>query len=155
MSIESWKGEFLQEGYQDCKTLIEATEVSLHKWKGLRLDNLKKHSIKKKEDFLIDSEGYTLTVGSDSCSLCWFSGIVFFDPTPNRGTAILHVECKKCALGNMYPGICGYNCYYSEKDIGVYGDDAYSQWIDEENPEPMIQALEELLKKEVAKCSMN
>jgi len=132
MSIETWKAEFYDipaEAYalQDDDALgLSPVEHSLKKWRGLTPENLAKHGVKHKigDSVLLDDEGTTFVVDSDSCALCQL---------------YLDTRCNGCPLFLAR----GYVSCDDEMDNEFLNP--YYKFVDEGNPEKMIMWLERAL----------
>jgi len=123
MSIETWKAEFYFINAHDV-AVEDVVSHSLTKWKGLRPENLLKHGLRASDYRLYDiykpHEFFTIGVGS--CSLC--------QKYMNRQ------GCSKCPLFKL---------------LGTSCDDEwqpFDYFCLDKNPEPMIHALETLLKSQ-------
>jgi len=97
----------------------DAIAHSLKKWRGLRPKVLKKYGLHVSRGNLWDEDDdLLLMVDGRTCALChWHTPV---DPSE---------ECRKCPIN----GACS--------SIGPWGD-----WIANDDPEPMIQALEKAAK---------
>lgn len=119
MSINSWKAEFYPTDAVDTRR-DEAIQHTLRKWKGTQSENLAKHEMEKAKyaEIIGLTEEDHFYFGSGSCALC------------------VHYTCSDCPLQQH----TNYTC----SDPGSQ----YKRWVLENNPEPMIKALEEILAME-------
>jgi hypothetical protein len=143
MSLESWKEEFYPVEAQDMNhsTEKDCLQHSLKKWEGLTKENLDKHHVRvgKYPQLLIAGRGLgSLRITSNSCALC----------VKNL------VNCSECILQKTLPGTCGEAT--SPYEFITYKHDnylqdfcsgcAYDAFKDNEDPRPMIEALQKTLK---------
>lgn len=122
MSLKTWKEEFYP---IDAEYVSEedAVEHSLRKWIGLRKENLDKHRISTGWTGISDGDE-DVYIDSSTCALCQR---YFDDEAVN--------ECASCPLFDLLGKRCD------------NGDDSpFVIWGEYENPEPMIAALEQLVK---------
>ncbi len=121
MSIETWRKEFYPVPASDAATSdLEAARHSLRKWRGLRQEILEKH------DAEVDEAGHRtppISVDDCSCALCC------------RHLNNEEGHCGECPLIVL----TGFHCGGHQKQ--------WSAWVDCYNPEPMIEALEELVRR--------
>lgn len=126
MSVETWKQEFYPTEAED--NIDDDTMALNHcivKWKGLTEDNLKKHNLKKLwcDDDIVGIDGKKFSVNQNTCALCQ---IYYTD------------WCAGCPLIKMGFTMCGGD------DPGR--NDPYSDFYENNNPQPMIEALEKTLE---------
>lgn len=138
MSLQTWKDEFYPTPATDDKSI--AVAHSLQKWKGLTLENLRKHKViyMRNVNALvneIDAKEYAnatysvymkceyLSITSDSCSLC----------------KAYKDKCDSCPLGKS-------------ENTSTFGtnacddkDSPYFAFLDRQDPKPMIEILTKLL----------
>ncbi len=145
MSIESWKAEFYPipvgsdayDRHMGTKAIFPrdlraaALAHSLHKWKGLRPEALKKHGLVRSGIYIEDVKLLRDTrddfgIDSQSCSLCKH----FVRPWECRGCPLYRQTGQKCQGTNGPP------------------DEPFSIWTRTGNPEPMIEALQRALDRE-------
>lgn len=119
MSSNSWKAEFYPTDAIDTRR-DEAIQHTLRKWKGTQPENLAKHEMEKAKyaEIIGLTEEDHFYFGSGSCALC------------------VHYNCSDCPLQQH----TNYTC--SEPGS------QYKRWVLENDPEPMIKALEEILAME-------
>lgn len=138
MTLKSWREEFMPKMPSKRMSKIKAIEHSLRKWKGLTKSNLKKHDMVKIsywietdvfENYKTISEQY-LNIDAESCALC----VRFYDDD----TSVENEECKKCPLFKTLGNPC---------DIALKSP--YRIWKNQDNPRPMIRALEKTLEREL------
>lgn len=124
MSFNSWKKEFYSPITKVAKK--NAATHSLIKWIGLRPDNLEKHGLKIDDDSIVNAkydDYILLSIDSESCSLCkWAEKGQSFNTCENCDFRIFH----------------GFDCDDIKK--GPYKD-----WLTNNNPEPMIEALQAIV----------
>lgn len=128
MSLQSWKDEFYHVE-ADSKLIVDdlsATTHSLQKWRGLRYENLRKHGLFSGFDFIYDPDtSECLYIDGGTCALCRF-----------------YCYCGSCVLKHHLGSRC-------DEDNTM----PYVIWLDIDDPEPMIAALEavetQLKSKEV------
>ena len=122
MSLKTWKDEFYHVD-ADSKIIVDdwfATTHSLQKWRGLRFENLRKHGLIAGFDYIYDPDtGEPFYIGGESCALCKF-----------------HITCGNCVLAKYLGKRC-------DEDNTM----PYVVWLDIDDPEPMILALEEIIKQ--------
>jgi uncharacterized CHY-type Zn-finger protein len=124
MSIETWKKEFYPKKPTERMSKKTAIQHSLKKWIGLRPENLKKHQLQyTNAKDLKDEDGNMFFVNSDSCSLC----IKYLNFAAS-------ISCQKCPL---YKSLDNHPC--------DNWNQPYFQFMDNNDPEPMIVALKETL----------
>lgn len=118
MTIESWKAEFYPIEAIDTRR-DEAIQHTLRKWTGARPENLAKYElIKDRGSIICDNYANVFSFGGGSCALC------------------VHYYCDECPLAEHTGKTC------------MNGNSEYQKWIRDNDPEPMIKALEEILAKE-------
>lgn len=136
MSLQTWKEEFYPIAAKAMEKLKASDDLSLlnhslKKWIGLRKENLEKHGIiySKSMNALYNSEDFIGTIGASSisingssCSLCQRYGN----------------SCHSCPLKESRGTSCDADI---EETLSPWGE-----WIFNENPEPMILALQEAIK---------
>lgn len=123
MSLKTWKEEFYPIRAKHVSEEEDAVEHSLRKWIGLRKENLDKHRISTGWIGISDGDEYVY-IDSSTCALCQR---YFDDEAVN--------ECASCPLFDLLGKRCD------------NGDDSpFVIWGEYENPEPMIAALEQLVK---------
>ena len=119
MSLATWKAEFYPIDAEDVPA-EEAVAHSLQKWVGLRSANLEKHGVLHYLGKLYEGH-YVFYIDEESCALCqhyWSANV-----------------CKRCPLNH----VLGHDC--------VSGNPSpYDEFIDRDNPEPMITALTQCWK---------
>ena len=124
MTIASWKEEFYPVEAKDCP-VEDAIEHSLDKWKGLRRENLEKHGLVQLNSEIGERQGYhTFNVNSISCALC------------KHHLDVLN-SCPECSISKIRRMAC---------DRGK--DAPWVKFVVENNPEPMIELLEEALRRQ-------
>jgi hypothetical protein len=127
MSLQTWKDEF----YSDPNVKMTKKQViqhSLKKWTGLRKENLEKHDCRYNGSRGQIEDGYDEPLGIDtgSCALC----VKYLN-----WDADINNVCRKCPLYESLGEQCD-----------AYGNSPFQIWIGTHDPEPMIEALEKLLK---------
>lgn len=126
MSLKTWKAEFYSEPTEEM-TKKAAIEHSIKKWIGLRPENLAKHEcyFDKSCDWVVRDDNTTdfLLIDSGTCALC----VKYLSDGD--------LPCLKCPL---YKSL-GYRC-----DGGITSP--FVVWLLVQDPEPMIEALQGLLK---------
>jgi hypothetical protein len=129
--LDSWKAEFYPVEAKDCPK-EKAISHSLVKWRGLRPEALKRHNLKTERYFgvpcLVDGPAFFF-VNADTCALC----VSYYDEEEEDGAA-----CEKCPLALARDGVPCTSTADNE-DVSPYG-----AW-DDNDPEPMIAALEKAL----------
>lgn len=114
MSIESWKEEFYRADLCHAPTLH-----AIVKWKGLRKENLERHSVYHDWMTIWDDEGNDFSVSTITCRLC---NIYYRKDSKS---------CINCPLHT-----------YLEEDCDRE-EQVYAYWKNTGDPEPMIKALQE------------
>lgn len=123
MSLKSWKKEFYPICADKIKSKTEAIKHSILKWRGLQKSNLNKHKLRLNYNLIIDNNSNSLLINDTSCSLC--------------NLYLKRLEsCKNCPL-YIY---LGHRCDNSNNS-------PYYVFCQYNDPEPMIKALKETLKK--------
>lgn len=126
MGLTSWKKEFYPNTAEQVvktgkiKTLIKH---SLRKWEGLTEENVVKHGIRINGygDIATNDGKSGLLIDSSSCSLC----IKFYK----------EFTCTGCPLYEHF------GCKCDDEEM------PFEHWREYGDPEPMIEALKECLKK--------
>ena len=132
MSIESWSKKFYPIEASKVKTVKEAIRHSLRKWRGLRKNQLSLHGLEKKAyretKFIIKvgnvGDDIVFWVDDETCALCH----MFMDM---EGDGDRCDRCDRCPLCEGKDGC----------------EDEFEEWVQDDNPEPMIKALEKCLRK--------
>lgn len=121
MSLKTWKEEFYPCDADSDEATAAPVAHSLMKWEGLQVRNLKRHGLKTNGwANLVDPKSLEVfIIDGSSCALCE----LYYDDD----------ECEKCPLAKVIGGRCDVN--------GPYTD-----WVAGADPEPMIAALEKVLK---------
>ena len=128
MTVESWKSEFYAvdayrskgENWSD----KECLEHALKKWCGLTKENLDKHEVKHDQGMLFHKMKYdadALPIDSSTCAMC-----------------------EKYYIGGCHG--CPVVRHYGDRCCGKVNQ--YWEFIDKNNPKPMIDLLEFCLKTE-------
>ena len=110
------------------KAKIEATEASLKKWEGLRQNVLDEYGLTNDSSVICpksDTRKYILVIGSTSCHLCELS---------DGGDEPPSIYCRRCPIFEFQGEPC---------DRG--SNSPWTQWLDKNDPEPMIALLENTL----------
>jgi len=109
----------------------KAAKYALLKWKGLRVNVLRKYNLTKDVTGLYDGEsGITvMEVVHSTCHLCVRAG----EDKDGR------TQCSDCPVVKRL----GKDCYSCTKE----SDSLYYIWLKDNNPEPMIKALEKIYRK--------
>jgi hypothetical protein len=118
MSKESWLAEY----YPKDATEIEAKDAiafSLNKWKGLRKENLEKHELEKAP----------IPVNSSTCPLC-----------------NLYEKSRTCPFFKIHSKESLKELHGESPEDCVACDQEWKHWFWKKDPDPMIEALEELEK---------
>lgn len=131
MSLETWKKEFYSEKPKKSFTKKQAIEHSLKKWKGLTEENIKKHNCSLNDEFLTENKGDDdyLRIDGGSCSLC----VKYYI---EKDFEFRESRCEKCPLFKSL----GHKC-----DNIFNADAPYIIFTNENNPLPMIEALQKTL----------
>ena len=116
MSLRTWKKKHYRIDAEDVSP-SDAVAHSLKKWQGLRLPVLQKHGLLVLDDHIEDDEGNILDIDGESCALC-------------QAYVLIDYSCKECPLYEFL----GHRC---DAVGGPYRD-----WMEDQDPEPMIKALE-------------
>ena len=147
MSLETWIDEFYPTD-PEATAPEEAVAHSLRKWKGLRADALTRHGVTVKDARLSDGGRDWLGIDSSSCALCvhylndfWPDDEDHEDPDETRP------RCDGCPL----VAVLGRSC--DDDIVGKFerADGPYFMFVGENDPEPMIAALEAAAKLEAKK----
>jgi hypothetical protein len=120
MSLQTWKDEFYNVPAEEAaESPLSAAQHSLKKWRGLTTENLERHGMMKEGESrnIWNGWGGRFNVDGYTCALC-----ISVDD-----------NCRKCGLWEL-----GYGC----KD-----DQEYGMWYYQDDPLPMITALEKLVDK--------
>ncbi len=127
MSLETWKAEFYTQEAKDVPK-AKATAHCLRKWRGLLPENAKKHGLHTVAGGIWTEKGLDLfQIDSRSCALCY----------QHMRHLAMRVVCSGCPLQK----VLGKKCH---GEVGT----PYALWIHENNPKPMIAALEVTLEAE-------
>ena len=127
MSIESWKKEFYP---VDAKTVAEINNLAMFqhtllKYKGARKENLKKHRVKIINARIFSERrsayGYPFKFTDSTCSLCFAYHYIGY--------------CTSCPI------------HKAGQDCNTVDDVPYQKFLDGD-PEPMIELMKKLIKKE-------
>jgi hypothetical protein len=133
MSLASWKAEFYPVPASEIKTVREAIEHGLRKWKGLRPGELKAHGLVLSGAVLQspgDVEEPSVPITSSSCALCHLCA-------DKRGS----VHCHPCILTEIRGRAC-------DRAIGATESRSpYANFLENGDPEPMIALLEQALER--------
>lgn len=143
MSMESWKEEFYPVTADEMKDRFDAGSATaadlikhcLRKWEGARPENLKRHGLVKVASDEFIGEGVDEITGEDfafdsiSCALC----------VAHQDRNSIVSACGSCPL------------YISRDYVSCAGarlnedDSPYCDFLNQGDPEPMIEALEDAL----------
>ena len=124
MSLQTWMDEYYPVPAEQA-TSGQAAEHPLKKWRGLELPILEKHGLKIEDVFITDGEN-SLGIDQNSCALCQQYLEEYSGGNP----------CIKCPLYRYLGQSCdSFN-------------EPYDDWVNYEDPEPMIRALEAAVKIE-------
>lgn len=132
MSLKTWMKEF----YKTEAPLVskrQALAHSLLKWIGLRKENLAKHGIlkPKNQHYLDDPDcNGTYYLTTSTCALC------------------VHYYNKKCVDCPLALARDGVPCYDHPKHLGK---SPYVQYVNGNNPEPMIALIQLAIDKAKSK----
>ena len=133
MTLENWKKEFYpitaNEFVGSSKTEKDYIEHSLLKWTGLLPENLAKHDVEKGSFYILDKERI-FGIHSLSCVLCE----VYDNKTCGTDD---FVSPGKCPLVKVLGNRC---------DSKFVDHSVYVTWIEEDDPKPMIEALQKALE---------
>lgn len=150
MSLESWEAEFYS---TDPETTAPEGAVahSLRKWMGLRQDAMQRHGVSVKDARLGDGGRDWLGIDSSSCALCvhhlndfWPDEEDHEDPDETRP------RCDGCPL----VAVLGRSCdddVFDDNGERVVEKAPYFTFVEHNDPEPMIAALEAAAKLEAKK----
>lgn len=127
MSLQTWMSEFYPVKPNKRMTKRQAIEHSLRKWEGLTKENLNKHGCHKDWKSIIDDNYGTLDIDGESCALC----VKYYYKDGDE-----HL-CNRCPLSKSLGNSC---------DNFALESSPYLQWLNDNNPLPMIEALRKLLE---------
>jgi hypothetical protein len=125
MSIRSWKKEFAPGSIKEIskRTGYAILQWCLHKWIGLRKENLQKHNLRK-DGFFLCGKTETYSVNATTCPLCLLS---------------MRHDCENCPI---YEARGDVSC----DDTRDYEDySPFVCWVDTGDPEPMIDAIRDAM----------
>lgn len=127
MSLKTWKEEFYPIEASKCPEGQEL-EHSITKWKGLRLENVRKHDLSANHDTILGHYyEQPFSNNSSSCALCQkFSCQI--NPLPDAPNNICPIQ-----------KVTNHTCR-----------NVYWHYISFHDPEPMIMLLEEVKKKTIS-----
>ena len=136
MSLDSWKAEFYPTPAKECDR-ANAAAHSLRKWQGLRKENLARHQLKASGSALFAADvtdfmnaRAEMYVDGCSCALC--------ECYHDNNSTSYETACENCPLTK----VLGHKCDDRESaEISPY-----FKFVSEEDPEPMIAALEQVLQ---------
>jgi hypothetical protein len=131
MSLASWKAEFY-ERYAGAVPEEDALAHSLTKWQGLLPDALDRHGCYVDNGVLKDTDTGTFSINGSSCALCH---CYVHETTP------LSPECPECPLYKVR----GMQCDAAGEDAEY--DSPYHQFSMHDDPQPMLELLEEAIKR--------
>lgn len=122
MSLKTWKEEFYPVSANKVSKQ-DALEHSIKKWEGLRLENLKRHGLIQNRRAITEDRSFAyFNIDSDSCALCQH----YAGKNSCIGCPLYHIRHNtKCDVRNF--------------EISV--DAVYHEFVNNENPEPMIKEL--------------
>lgn len=144
MSMESWKEEFYPATAEEMKdrfdsrgaTAADLIKHCIQKWIGARSSNLARHGLSKVSDdsFLAEDEAKAeeeecFDFDNGSCALC----------AAYQSQSVMYHPCKRCPL---YVSRDHVSCTNKSDRENV---SPYDDFIDNNDPEPMIEALEDAL----------
>lgn len=109
----------------------EATPHSLLKWRNARADVLRKHDLKLEAGTIVDADGHSFSFNSSTCALCFH----YLEEDMGYGN-----DCTDCPLQQSL----GRPCY--EPD--ARGISPYNMFYTFNDPEPMIAALEAVMRED-------
>lgn len=131
MSVKTWKKEFYPISAKSPKTKLGAIKHSIKKWRGLTIENLKKHDVETSKYFsCIRDPKEVFIIDAGSCALC---NLYLY---PNND---MERKCLECPLYSIL----------NKKSCDVGMRSPYAIWADKKNPNPMIHALETALQNEI------
>jgi len=125
MSLTTWKREHYPIPAGKCKK-ADAVAHSLQKYLGTRRTALKRHGVRRDGTVLWDKEYKAFYFSGDTCALCWF----------------YRDKDGKCSPKCPIIVESGQAC---ESAGSLWGD-----WCNTDDPEPMIRALRQALRKQAA-----
>lgn len=131
MSKMSWLAEFypIDANAEALRTNLQRVRHSLQKWRGLRKEALKKHNIVVRDAggalYTKRTDNFVLEIDSRSCALC----VKHYNDWRMR-------TCASCPLARTR---AGHPCDTTKKGEN---ESPWRAWVQEQNPEPMIAALE-------------
>jgi hypothetical protein len=132
MSLDTWKVEFYPTPACDCSA-EDAIEHSLRKWRGLRGEALARHGLVRVDNgFAEPGGGCWFYVSASSCALC-----EHFYSEDEEGN---EPRCAKCPLAIARGG------FPCDDEQPGEADSPWVVWTADDDPEPMIAALEEAKK---------
>lgn len=125
MSLESWKAIYFPTPIKDATfTEQSAVEHCLRKWRGLRAEVLEQHQIMLFSSYESGFSFHNCYVNAQTCALCVRHDII----------------CSKCSLAlsrDRFP------CILKRPTETI---SPWLAWLENSDPEPMIQALEQALE---------
>lgn len=127
MSLQTWMQEYYPVKPNKRMTKRQAIEHPLRKWEGLTEENLSKHGCYKDWKSIRNDDYFGLDIDGESCALC----VKYYY---NRGDE--HI-CDRCPLSKSLGNAC---------DSFSSDSSPYLQWLNGDNPLPMIKALRKLLE---------
>ena len=126
MSFDTWLDKFYPlEAYHEKVIATDKTAVEhcIVKWEGLRPDNIQEHGMKVFGRRSLKTEG--------------------------ENTGFFSIDASTCALCTRNSSLGNYGCWgcpiYSFKDLRDCSKE-YTEWIENKDPEPMIDLLKRTLK---------
>lgn len=134
MSIATWEEEFARHSAKFVESQkmvgpIRLIEYDLSYWKGLRKENLEKHSLEMEDHDIVYDHDYNQSHElplSENSALCQR----YLKPDSR------YHACVSCPIMKSSGAPCSF---------------PYNEWVKNLNPEPMIEALENALKFEKRK----
>lgn len=159
MSLATWKEEFYPCVPDPEWDDISCLEHSIRKWIGLRAENLAKHKITKRPNGnpVLDSSGEYFVVDNESCACCVRAED--FRSRNRTGCSCTADCCADCApvpfeSGHAHEEYCSVCPVYQSREKWACdtqrtdedNNSPYFIWVDEGDPEPMIEALTYALK---------
>ena len=97
------------------------TKTDLEKWIGLRKENSKRHSCWQNIANIVDIQGNSFIIGAGTCQLCT--------------NHLTEGNCGECPLS------ASRDFFSCDSEMDDENESPFSEFIDNENPEPMIEAL--------------
>lgn len=142
MTIKSWKEEFYPipaskvVGSDD----VALVKHSLQKWIGLRDENLHKHNLHKvmheSNPILSSADNrYEFRISGENCALCLAHAIEVEDEYT------VHA-CETCPIYKSRGGFACDECDEHASNEELSSVNPWSEFVDYNDPEPMIEALE-------------